>query len=1336
MAEHVQATLDRMVDGLIAIRDYGNDFFVASTIDRTTSTTTAITATNSSTVTVPPPLISNEEMAIIIGRRRSYEYLLRRRQPRQSDFLLYLQYELQLYELIQLRYKKYYQSNKAFQRYLHQQKQKQQQRHDADVDATTGSPPKYHKKPVQYIIQHIHTLYQRTIRQYRYSYTIVQQYVEFCKVVAAHSRPSGGSGSNTSPATSPPPALLLPPYSSTITKIYQNAIKYHCTNVQLWYDMIQYEYQYYQQECMNEATSTARIGTLRILFQRALRFHSQNVSLWKAFITMEWNHCHYHMNDSNDDDDDDEVKGDTNEIVDTNKETNSHPTNRYKIIQILYDSAMKAILDTCSNLSFRIQCYQVVLSHATTIATSSSDENRAMFQQHILDSILQLTKTTVSSSTSTSASSVVTSNTINTTTHPELFVIVRATMLILQQQQPPSNHTSDKISESNNPVLQIIQEACHIDKCSDSNSIDVQASSSSSSSTVPTINMIYYALQFLRSYFNHIVAKRRDQNPSSASTTSQPLDNTLIQIQDLICDIYTTYNNNCMVLSSNDRVSYTNENGVVMTWADIVYEFVMFIVHDMPTNTTNMDDEDASRLPSTTSTTTTTTGNPYQKAIQILQDYIHNQSRTVITTQPIPASLFLLLAKLTIDDAESNIDPYVPNVNQINGDDNSEKYDSAIVLLEQAIQFHVPIHQQPDHLLLLEQLLCLYVAKLIHHGQNNVVTTTVTTINENQNHSHVLIKIKQLLDQIILVGPQQLTEHTKSKRQRNVAVVRHIPNILIACQQYVSYLYEYTTGQAQEPQQAKQWRQCVDQLLLHPSNVIIHQWISLIHDNSSEATSNSDSNAIINPSNVFTNLLETFSEFQAPPDSTNGGNVMLSSNLKLTGQTNMTVVHELVEYIIEHETMMTTLVHGRNRLLRIYDQVIYIFQQLSLKVWVRYYQQRKSDEVLYNNSTTNHVVSMDKKRPLAEPSKRTDFGKSAKQIKAHSSTRRSNHEALTIPMVDASDKNFQFEEVIELYDQYQIVHITNVMTMPATTQPTIKKADSAQALTWKDVCTIFQKLNDMDQKSWCIETNTTSNKVIIPEKFLSPVLTKDRAYCSFVVQHSKEVYTDVLPNLPFQDFDATLMQYETAIWFFFGRNPVGNISMDGRPEHTDAISHNGTWHYQLSGTKRWSVRPTIELMNQIDCLDGNKVPRLTVNCKEGDVLMINTRLWFHQTIISPQRLPSVSYARDFRINRKGNDQLRGKQSINENCTMTNVDGLYATSDISKGTIIFTEIDMPDCELHRSSTDSNCEVVELEDGTSAVIASRPIVSGEFFCVPESSDDDSDIESDDEAQSEVE
>ena len=92
------------------------------------------------------------------------------------------------------------------------------------------------------------------------------------------------------------------------------------------------------------------------------------------------------------------------------------------------------------------------------------------------------------------------------------------------------------------------------------------------------------------------------------------------------------------------------------------------------------------------------------------------------------------------------------------------------------------------------------------------------------------------------------------------------------------------------------------------------------------------------------------------------------------------------------------------------------------------------------------------------------------------------------------------------------------------------------------------------------------------------------------------------------------------------------------------------------------------------------------------------------------------------LNSGEKNRLASELVTDETCIMTNVDGLYATKDIALGTIIFTEVDMPDCELHRSSTDPNCEVVELEDGTNAVIAARPISSGEFFCVPESSDDE--------------
>jgi U3 small nucleolar RNA-associated protein 6 len=84
--------------------------------------------------------------------------------------------------------------------------------------------------------------------------------------------------------------------------------------------------------------------------------------------------------------------------------------------------------------------------------------------------------------------------------------------------------------------------------------------------------------------------------------------------------------------------------------------------------------------------------------------------------------------------------------------------------------------------------------------------------------------------------------------------------------------------------------------------------------------------------------------------------------------------------------------------------------------------------------------------------------------------------------------------------------------------------------------------------------------------------------------------------------------------------------------------------------------------------------------------------------------------------------LDGLYATNDPLKMTNLDGIYATNDVEQGTIILKETNMPDCELHRSATNPNCEVVELEDGTSAVVSSRAIAAGEFLCVSESSDEE--------------
>jgi hypothetical protein len=354
--------------------------------------------------------------------------------------------------------------------------------------------------------------------------------------------------------------------------------------------------------------------------------------------------------------------------------------------------------------------------------------------------------------------------------------------------------------------------------------------------------------------------------------------------------------------------------------------------------------------------------------------------------------------------------------------------------------------------------------------------------------------------------------------------------------------------------------------------------------------------------------------------------------------------------------------------------------------------------------------------------------------------------------------------------------------------------------------------------------NTLLEKLPVQELTKSNTATKTKATKNVFPTDSDADHVSTSPSERKEGDDndnegATTWDYEPCIWIFFGRNnPEKNIDnsrstlpqpttgtapdiasptttavatttittpttddddktniddLQGRPEHTDSISHDGTWHYQLSGIKRWILRPTKQLLRHFQTVltdDEMKEwnnnnhqgdDRIQIDCKEGDVLIVNTRLWFHQTILPPQYNPSVSYARDFWINKSNNanpsSSCSGKRDPDDldrpnksssslsspasktpppatgcgSCSrMTNLDGLYATDDIEPGTVIFTETDMPDCELHRSVTDPNCEVVELEGGIHAIVSCRAIRAGEFFCIPESDDDDDEEEDDDE------
>jgi hypothetical protein len=367
---------------------------------------------------------------------------------------------------------------------------------------------------------------------------------------------------------------------------------------------------------------------------------------------------------------------------------------------------------------------------------------------------------------------------------------------------------------------------------------------------------------------------------------------------------------------------------------------------------------------------------------------------------------------------------------------------------------------------------------------------------------------------------------------------------------------------------------------------------------------------------------------------------------------------------------------------------------------------------------------------------------------------------MLVPKLHFYRRDHKEHSIAEVYKAYQAVHLPDYLqyiqqesTRGKEESESVnkqKRNGDATSLRWNDLHDLFTRLSKKDKDSFCVE-NSSSAGALSPAFLESKVW--DAGYCSFQVQE-EEYLSHLSKILPVNSLDdrsfcsgtsssasstfscrcCRCWHYEPCLWVFFGRNPsllnsekkkIGDLK--GRPEHTDSISHDGTWHYQLSGTKRWLLRPTRQLWNQSQARGdyANEEPPKTpvvIDCQQGDVLIINTRLWFHQTVIPPQPQPSVSYAKDFCINRVVTEATDHERSVGKGARMTNVDGLYATDDILEGTILFREDDMPDCAMHRSVTNPNCAVVELDDGTHAVVSIRQILAGEFFCVGDSTDED--------------
>ena len=115
---------------------------------------------------------------------------------------------------------------------------------------------------------------------------------------------------------------------------------------------------------------------------------------------------------------------------------------------------------------------------------------------------------------------------------------------------------------------------------------------------------------------------------------------------------------------------------------------------------------------------------------------------------------------------------------------------------------------------------------------------------------------------------------------------------------------------------------------------------------------------------------------------------------------------------------------------------------------------------------------------------------------------------------------------------------------------------------------------------------------------------------------------------------------------------------------------------------------------------------------EGDLIIINTALWYHSTELPSTRAATgglcLSFARDFYLG-------GASAAADEEVDMANLQDSWATSDVPKGTVIVTDKEQEDWEATLGSFNSdgipNCELRTTKKGVNKVVAMRDINEGE-------------------------
>eukprot|EP01043_Picozoa_sp_COSAG02_P080082 COSAG02_NODE_18861_length_913_cov_1.533170_1_plen_221_part_10 len=165
---------------------------------------------------------------------------------------------------------------------------------------------------------------------------------------------------------------------------------------------------------------------------------------------------------------------------------------------------------------------------------------------------------------------------------------------------------------------------------------------------------------------------------------------------------------------------------------------------------------------------------------------------------------------------------------------------------------------------------------------------------------------------------------------------------------------------------------------------------------------------------------------------------------------------------------------------------------------------------------------------------------------------------------------------------------------------------------------LFTRHGDVVTQGWTAEGVDTPS----PEKLLGGLECangdrSDKWYASVVLEQSRapQALADLLATAPRKPPALAAFEAKPHAWLFFGSNGAA-APMPGRPEHRDNVQSDGTWHVQLSGSKEWWLRPYPEPCEWQPC-DPPDVPagRLHVLVEAGSVLLVNTRLYLHETSI-------------------------------------------------------------------------------------------------------------------------